>query len=339
MGVVTSQVRPAAEMIYQVAGRTLSVNTPDSPIAKATDRFLSALRLDRITEDHSDSQTVKLRISAAKSELPNTISPGVVSDEASYYYTDESYLVRIGDSLVSADASCVVNVNLAEDLDCNSFLFQRVLIYGLAAALRRAGAFELQCAAVIDPQTEISALIVGPSGSGKSTLALQLAATGWNFSTDDVVLLTAQNDLVEACGLRRHFALTSETIVKSSLAQLDSVLSYTPGADSKFYVCPQDFFPSRYVSKCVPEILIFSSRTGDPDSRIKSISQAEVMNRLLKMCPWALIDMPTAREFLDVLGKLAKQSRAIDLFAGTDLLGNSQYTAEFLASIVRQEVA
>ena len=337
MGAVASQVQPAVTIIYQVAGRTLSVNAPDSATANATDRFLSELRLVRITRNHSGSQSVTLRISAAKSELPRTIGPGVVSDEVSYYYNGESYIVRIGDSLVSADASPVVNVDLAEDLDRDSFLFQRVLIYGLAAALRRAGAFELQCAAVIDPHTAVSALIIGPSGSGKSTLALQLASAGWNFSTDDVVLLTAQNDLVEAYGLRRHFAVTSETIVKSGLAQLDSVLNQTPGADSKFYFCPQDFFPSGHVNKCVPELLIFPSRAGDPDSRIKNISQAEVMNRLLKMCPWALIDMPTARGFLDVLGKLAKQSAAFDLFAGTDLLGNPQYTNQFFASIVRQQ--
>ncbi len=339
MDVVASQVSPAATIIYQVAGRTLSVNAPDSATANATDQFLNALRLVRITGNDSGSQAVTLRISAAKSDLPNTIRPGVVTDEASYYYTGDSYLVRIGDSLVSADASRVVTVNLAQDLDRDSFLFQRVLIHGLAAALRRAEAFELQCAAVIDPNTAVSTLIIGPSGSGKSTLALQLAAAGWNFSTDDVVLLTAENDLVEAYGLRRHFALTSETIVKSGLAQLDSVLNQMPGADSKFYVCPQDFFPSGHVSRCVPELLIFPSRTGDPDSRIKNISQAEVMNRLLKMCPWALIDMPTARGFLDVLGKLAKQSCAFELFAGTDLLGNPQYTSQFFASVARQEAA
>jgi len=52
----------------------------------------------------------------------------------------------------------------------------------------------------------------------KSTLALHLAACGWSFSTDDVVLLTAANESVEAYGLREFFAITNETILHSGLS-------------------------------------------------------------------------------------------------------------------------
>ena len=86
----------------------------------------------------------------------------------------------------------------------------------------------------------------------------------------------------------------------------------------------------------MPEFLVFASRTGQSQSQLKPIGQAEVMKRLLTICPLAFIDMPTAHQFLDVLGKLAKQCRAFNLETGTDLVGNHQHTSEFFASIVRQ---
>ena len=134
-----------------------------------------------------------------------------------------------------------------------------------------------------DPETAVSALIVGPSGSGKSTLALQLAATGWGFSSDDVVLLTVSRTAIEAFGLRNHFALTAETITKSNLPGVDSILQAKPfGDDKKFPLTPQEFFPHQHVQKCVPGLLIFAQRTDTSRSRFAELDQSEAMKRLMK---------------------------------------------------------
>ena len=248
--------------------------------------------------------------------------------------------MRIGDSTVAAGTEPTVNVALPEQLDPASYLFERVLMHGVAAALRRAGAFELHCAAVTDPATAVSSLIVGPSGSGKSTLALQLAASGWNFSSDDVVLLTASGNRIEAFGLRNHFALTAETMTSSGLPRLDSLLGgRRVGADNKLPLPPQEFFPDQYVQKCVPELLIFAQRTGDLRSRFEELAQGDVMKRLMKICPWACLDLPMAQRFLDILSRLSQQCRAFDLYSGTDLLGDQHYTASFLSSIINQQAA
>lgn len=340
MQVVASHGRPALAETYEIAGRFLLVDTPSTTISAATDRVLSMLRLSRMGADATISPDAVLTLSSGKFDLPSAVEICAVTEEAVYYHNEDSYFVRLGDSVISADTSSIVNASLAGDLDCQSLLFGRVLSHGLATALRRAGAFELHCAAVIEPETKAAVLIVGPSGSGKSTLALHLAASGWSFSTDDVVLLTAGNESVEAHGLRQFFAITSETILHSGLSQLDPLID-DQGTDaaSKIRLHPQDIFPSKLIEKCVPDVLIFPHRTGESRSRVQQLKQADVMKRLLRICPGAAVDRPVASEFLGVLGLLTRQCKAFDLLAGTDLLGDPEYTAAFLASVASEQAA
>jgi len=339
-----SNPRPAVVFHYEIAGRVLSVNLPDAETADSADRYLSLLRASRAADCRGLANAATLALLRQESKIPNELTCAFTSEEAgqpaSYYSGNGSYAVRIGRSTVFADAESVVTIGLAENLDCKSFLFERVFTHGLTSALRRAGAFELHCAAVTDPHSGVSALIIGPSGSGKSTLALQLAASGWNFSSDDVVLLTKSEDRIEAFGLRNHFALTSETIIQSGLPGLDSVmLGKGIGADGKLPLPAQDFFPARQIQKCVPELLIFGRRTGAPQSRVNRLDQSQMMQRLLRICPWACLDRPMAKGFVDVLSRLCRQCRAFELHSGTDLLGDQHYTASFLSSIVNHQAA
>jgi len=340
MQVVASRDRPALAETYEIAGRLLLVDSPTQTISAATDRVLSMLRLSRIGAGTTVLPDAVLTLSSTKFDFPSKVEISAVTEEAVYYQSEDSYFVRLGDSVISADNSATIKASLAKDLDCQSLLFGRVLSHGLATALRRAGAFELHCAAVVEPETKTTVLIVGPSGSGKSTLALHLAACGWSFSTDDVVLLTAANELVEAHGLREFFALTTDTILHSGLSELDPLMD-GQATDSalKVRLHPQDIFSSKMIEKCVPDVLVFPQQTGQSRSRVQPLKQSDVMKRLLRMCPGAAVDRPVAAQFLRVLELLTRQCKAFDLLAGTDLLGDPEYTAAFLASIVVQEQA
>jgi len=332
---------PGVAVHYEIAGRFLSVTLPNGATASFADRCFSALGASRVPGTSGSRPVALLKVItgnlALSDELVCAFATQEAGADASYYTGKGQYVVRIGESIICAGTGPSVAVTVAEDVDPGSFLFERILIHGLAAALRRAGAFELHCAAVTDPETALSALIVGPSGAGKSTLALQLAASGWDFSSDDVVLLTVQGDKVEAHGLRKNFALTGETIIRSGLHGLDSVLQAKPvGADNKLPLPAQEFFSARRTQKCSPDLLIFAHRTGSLESRVEALDQSGAMKRLLRICPWTCLDLPTADRFLSVLGTLAKQCRAFDLYSGTDLLGDRQYTAGFLSAIVSQ---
>ena len=335
--------RPAVEFHYQIAGRFLSVEFPDFTAVDSVDRYLSVLRatrVDRIGDSGASRLILRNENAEALSELIGCYVTEEAGTETSFYSTPSLYAVRLGNSTVRAGIDRTVLASLADDLDRQSVLFERVLAHALATALRRAGAFELHSAAVVDPETSISALIVGPSGSGKSTLALQLAASGWKFSSDDVVLLTASAEKVDAFGLREHFALTTETVTKSGVPGLaPGLLGKTVGLDHKLVLKPENVFPSQHLRSCIPEVLIFAHRAEAPQSRLEAITQADAMKRLLRITQAASLDLPTAGELLNILGRLARQCRAFDLHSGTDLLGDRHYTARFLGTIIERQAA
>jgi hypothetical protein len=64
---------------------------------------------------------------------------------------------------------------------------------------------------------------------------------------------------------------------------------------------------------------------------LRLLNRADTMARLLRMCPWACYDKPTAAAHLEVLAHLARQAEGYELLAGSDLL-NSERASEFLLS-------
>jgi hypothetical protein len=56
---------------------------------------------------------------------------------------------------------------------------------------------------------------------------------------------------------------------------------------------------------------------------------------LLRMCPWACYDKPIAEAHLRVLAQLARQAKGFELAAGSDLLGDSEYTSLYLLSQIK----
>lgn len=330
------------ETNYKIAERYLSVECLDEIVANSADRFLTELRAEHA--NRPSTRPAKLTLRRGDWQLPSDVRRCFTSVEAdtsvSFYSREDSFVVTLGGSSISATNSGVVRVTLANDLNCHSFLFQRVVTHGFVSALRRVGAFELHCAAVVDPQTSLATLIVGPSGAGKSTLAIQLAGRGWDFSSDDAVLLTQSEQEVEAHGLRRHFAVTSETIAHTRLNRLGAqVLTRVSEFDTKYVVRPEGFFPGRHLQKCTPRFLIFSNRNGARRSRAQQLNRTEIMQRLIKMCPWICMDLPVTSVYLKVLERLSRQCLGFELEAGTDLIENEGYASEFLRSILYKQAA
>lgn len=342
MTVAANRVRPAFTDSYGVAGRKILVEAPSGQISRATDRFFSMLRVSHVPSAPVPSPAAIIQISAGPFELPAGMTRCGTSEEAEYYQGKNFYFVRLKNSRITAGATSTVSVVLDPTLDHESFQFGRILSHALSMALRRAKAFELHCAAVVEPESGLATLIVGPSGSGKSTLALHLAAGGWDFSTDDVALLTEEDGVVEAHGLRECFALTSETAFHSGISRLKSASKIEDKSVcgvSKIMVLPQEIFSSNFVKQCVPSVLIFPHQTGENGSRVQRLSQPDVMKRLLQICPWALVDTPTAADFQRVLGLLTRQCAAFALFAGTELLEEPEYTTNYIAAIMRKRAA
>jgi hypothetical protein len=175
-------------------------------------------------------------------------------------------------------------------------------------------------------------LVIGPSGSGKSNLAAQLASAGWQYLSDDTLLLYSRNGVIHAHALRRMFALTDEVLSAAGLTESDSIeLTVVPFDPLKKRFEPAAVFPGRFALSCKPARVLFSRIEKDAVSRIQLLNRSETMARLVRMCPWACYDKATAEAHLEVLGGLARQADGFQLLAGADLL-NSECASEFLLS-------
>jgi hypothetical protein len=168
---------------------------------------------------------------------------------------------------------------------------------------------------VVQPQSGAGDLIVGPSGSGKSTLTFQLASAGWSYLSDDEVLMSLKDGPVEARGFRSFFAMR---------------VAASAGFRNVFE--PADVFASERVSQVVPRWLLFTAISGDKETRMVELSQAETMIRLIRACPWATYDISVAGPNLELLSRLARQTKAFDLAAGSDLLEPAR-AAEFFKTL------
>jgi hypothetical protein len=206
-----------------------------------------------------------------------------------------------------------VDVWIAELPGSNDPLLATVTSFAVCAALRRFGIFDLHSAGVVEPGSEKGVLIVGPSGSGKSTVALQLALAGWPYLSDDELLLSLVDGVVEARGFRSFFAVTN-------------------GAQLKHCFEPDITLGLKRASQALPGLVLLVSLNGESRSEVRKLTQAESMMRLIRACPWATYDTSIAAANLEVLSVLARQAVAFELFAGRDLL-QPGYAAKLLAEL------
>jgi ABC-type hemin transport system ATPase subunit len=312
-------------MIYRVADQSIVVEAQDSWAAVIIEALFAGwyLTLDDGTPAESSAPAIVIGSSVTPPEIPRDwpqfeIAGGGIcfTDGKTSYIDIESSIIAIGKA---GDAT--VEVWTKGKLEMRSAALTRVVTYALSAALRRRRLFELHSGAVIDPQNGQGVLIIGPSGSGKSTLTVQLAAAGWPFLTDDVLVLSDENARVTAWPLRRCFAVTSETFAASDFLQARTSLDYQQAqpAEKKQFV-PHGVFNSDFKEQCIPQTLFFTELSGSERSHVLQLSSAEAMTRLIRMSPWSCYDRATAADHLAALATLVKQSTAYSLRAGKDLL-------------------
>ncbi len=203
--------------------------------------------------------------------------------------------------------------------------------YGLQAALRRAGVFDVHAAGAVEPASQAGALFVGASGSGKTTLTLLLTEAGWLYLSDDMVVLRKTPDALEAEGLRRLFAVADTSVVGSSRTKLNAAMGSPVASDpSKRRLEPEAVFPQSRAISCRPRVLFFPRVVATAETSVKEISSREAMQQLVRHCPWATYDTYSAPNYLRVLARLANQCRAFELAAGRDLLLQPERASDLL---------
>ena len=297
--------RPASQSFYTVAGRLLFVHSVEPQLRKLVVDLFAGWQLTPVSSpDRSPDIRIEFSCGDSQPVIPPNLDQFEIA-EGGQCYTDRSdFYLALGSALVHLENDTPISVRVwFEELpEQRDPLLARATSFAVCAALRRFGIFELHSAGMVHPDSEEGVLIIGPSGSGKSTLALQLARSGWPYLSDDELLLSFVDGVVEARGFRSFFAVRS--------------------AAAGFKTCfePDTMFPSGRRLKASPGVLLFASLSDQQQTRLNRLTQTESMARLIRACPWATYDTSIAGANLELLSKLARQTRAFDLHAGRDLL-------------------
>ena len=320
MEVIRVPGRPASQSFYAVAGRLLFFESSDLRLGNLIERLFAGWQLTPVSHTN---QSPDIRINFFSGEKPPTIPQNLnqfeIAEGGKCYTDGADYYLALGGALLQLQNAGPVTVSvwLTQDPRQDDPLLARVTSFAVCAALRRFGLFELHSAGVVHMQTEKGVLIVGPSGSGKSTLALQLAIAGWPYLSDDELLLSIVDDTVVARGFRTFFAVSSETAIA---AGIDKIRGIETSKQLKTCFEPDLVLGSSQRSSSVPGALFFISLSGEDDTQVSKLSQADTMMRLIRACPWATYDTAIASANLNVLSKLARQTNAFELRGGRDLL-------------------
>jgi HPr kinase/phosphorylase len=327
--------RPVFASFYAVAGRFVCVETSDPKIDELITRYFAGWHVTPVhAHGLSANVTIVVHTSDDQPTPPSSLAPFEVAEGGLCRTDTEIYFFEnLGSKIVARYGdSPRVEVWIGNDADSRDRSALARLIFNAAmVAMRRCGLYELHAAGVVSPSDE-GILVVGPSGSGKSNLAAQLASAGWQYLSDDTVLLYSRNGIVHAHALRRMFALTDEVFSAARLAESDSIeVSVVPFDPFKKRFEPAPVFPGRFRLSCKPTRVLFSRIQNGAATRLELLNRSETMARLIRMCPWACYDKATAQAHLEVLGGLARQADGFALLAGADLL-NSERANEFLLS-------
>ena len=315
--------RPASRSFYTVAGRFVFIDAVDLRLAQLVQKLFAGWQLTRISPPPRDAEVeIKFFADETGPEISSNLNWFDIADCGRCYTEADGYCLQFGNSLMRLRHNVPVQIDvwLKQVPDVVDAELARVTSFAVCAGLRRFGLFDLHSAGVVDPETGAGVLIIGPSGSGKSTLTFQLANAGWSYLSDDEVLLSVSGTGVEARGFRSFFAMR------------DARVSGSFGFRHVFE--PIGVFSAERASEVVPRCLLFTAISGEKQTRLSSLTQAETMTRLIRACPWATYDTTVAGANLELLSRLARQVKAFDLAAGTELLEPGR-AAELLGQQLR----
>ena len=293
--------RPAFQAFYSVAGRLLFTECNNPELRKLIVDLFSGWQLTPVSlPGRSPDIQINFSCGEEPQSAPHDRDQFEIA-EGGKCYTDASGLrLELGGAVVHLvnGSSVTVDVSFAALPQSGDPLLGHAASFAVCAALRRYGLFDMHSAGVVEPESGMGVLIVGPSGSGKSTLSMQLVKSGWSYLSDDELLLSFNEGVVEARGFRSFFA------VSEAGAQLKHRFD----------------LPAKRTEQALPGSVLFVRLHGERRSELKALTQTQTMMGLLRACPWATYDKSIASANLELLSALARQARGFDVSAGSDLL-------------------
>lgn len=202
-------------------------------------------------------------------------------------------------------------------------LHSRKLFYLHAAALENAGN---------------GYLFVGQSGSGKSTNTMHLVESGWNYLSDDIVLLQQkENKEISVHSFPGDFKFNDNFINQPSKDYLKEHIYDVPFNEKK-HIDIQKIYPNQFVQYSTPNTVIFPQIVDEPTTRLVPTTHINALTNLLQQSPYIFLPHRFKQLHLDVLKDLIKQSDCYLLLSGKDLLNNPGKLSKIIEAVLNNNV-
>ena len=221
--------------------------------------------------------------------------------------------VRGATLTISPDAN---SRSIASDISTMLTLSAALLFNRLGKALVHAAA--------VAPPLGPAWLLVGDTHAGKTTTTVNLMAAGWEYLSDDHVVLSTESDecatAITVDGWPRTF-------------HLDEGWSKGLPGGLRVDADPRALAPGQLRAHARLAGLLFLTVVRDAPTRIESLSAADALALLLRQSPWLVADRHAAPAVLAMLTHTAKLP-ARHLFLGLDTFSDSGQLVRCLAPLL-----
>jgi hypothetical protein len=194
---------------------------------------------------------------------------------------------------------------------------QSMLTIAAAMLLGRMRRALVHSAAVVAPDGG-GWLLVGDAQAGKSTTCVTLITAGWDYLSDDQVVLHPTHDGRSAWleGWPRPF-------------HIDEGWPSGVPMHRRLAADPASFGPGRWRRTAPLAGLVFPRVEPSARTQLTPLAPADALARLVRQTPWLLADRGAARDVLDLL-RGASSRRAYELRLGLDTYANAGRLAQRL---------
>jgi hypothetical protein len=205
----------------------------------------------------------------------------------------------------------------------------------VALLLREQGVFSMHAAALSRGGEGV--LVVAPSDSGKSTLSYSLVRHGWDYLSDDFVVLHERDGAIEAAPFRKTFGLDAEA--GEFFPELNRDWERPFDEEEKWAVSVDALYPGRQADRCVPRVLLFPEIVGQGQTEVREVSRVEALHRLVRQGGLLPTTPETSQRQMDCLALLVRQAQPYRLFSGRDLLEEPQKASAIIEPLLHQSRA
>jgi hypothetical protein len=333
----TRQIAPPWERVYDIHGVRVALRTDSAAVAEGAEQALADFARRGIraaAEQHRADPSVRMELHDAPGPAP--VPPGAQPQfrhaqvrcyrhRGELWYTSAFSTVVLDPDRGTAEG----NVTPGGSRGGWRLLDDAVVTFSLLELLRHRGLYHLHAAGLA--RDEHGVLLAGDTGVGKSTLTVTLVRSGWDFLSDDALLLRSRLGGVEALAIPDEFHLDpalAQTFPE--LAILRQKESYNGG--TKRAVELGEVYERGPVPACVPSLLFFPQIAPGP-TRAEALAPTQALAALIRTSALVLLDERVAALHLEALRRLVSQCRCYRLYHGSDALEDPECVPRLMEAL------